>query len=183
MLDTNHILLWYKNHSIVQIFSLEIMCVVQNIFLPKNEGWVQIMKVGTNPDKSYEICIRNFKKLNFYKLDLNQTPPMKLDKTINIQKDGVMILNCFINKSYICNYKVSLADVDKINVEFNSRATNDLTTLVADRNDQLVHLNQEYQSSAKPLLIRFSQNRLSLLVDLENLIFDFDVFKRFNFIN
>lgn len=77
----------------------------QSIFLPRKQGLLSIQRVFRE-DRSgtYEICIRDFRHLNFYEMNLNDYPYLIPKGKIDIQVKSQMTCLSMLNYNYVVNF-------------------------------------------------------------------------------
>ncbi|CDW75752.1 UNKNOWN [Stylonychia lemnae] len=186
-LNKGFYIFWFKNLSQLQIMNIENHTIEQNIFLQRNENWLQVTKVCKKSEFCYELCLRNNKYIAFYDLDLLTQPySFNLTSKIELQQKSKLTHLSLVNQNHICNIQndymsekyLSLQIIDRTSQDNNSK----MVEFMADEKIQLLNQKQARKGD-QPIIIKLSQNQLGILTNIEKSKFDFSLFKRLNSIN
>ncbi|CDW80190.1 UNKNOWN [Stylonychia lemnae] len=181
-----HYLFWLKNTSKILVYNFKNRSVEASIILPKHEGFITLYRVYQKLRKAftYQLGLRGFKKINFYELDLNFYPQLKLIQSFDLLKPLRYICHSMMNNSYICNLlnPEQFDDTHQI-IEIINRKDLSICHFQIQKGDHISMLNCKIFGDQIPLMIKYSDLALTMFSYKNGQLFNFELFKEFNEVN
>eukprot|EP00347_Sterkiella_histriomuscorum_P009558 403340745 len=187
-LNDYEFLLWFRNKHELQIFNIKTLSIEQKILLKTNMGYQQIQKVNgkdnSTKDQLFELHFRSAKVHEFFTLNLQKYPYLFINQSIKIDQSynsGGYITQSLANQRYIWNIVGTQGVYMKPQFQIICRDTLDQLNYNMSTNDQVIILNQKFETDRPPLLLILRDYQLKLLLDysqIENL--NGEIFQVFN---
>eukprot|EP00347_Sterkiella_histriomuscorum_P018958 403343507 len=187
-LNSIYYLFFLKNSSKLQIFNFKTKSFEQTIILPKNQGWLTMSRIHQSRKNkkpyTYLICLKGFRYMRFYELNVLEYPFLKKIQSIDMLKEMKQVFSTLMNEGYVCNFiNQHIMDEREILVEIISRFSDKVMNVKFPKNDIIHLVNLKTNTQKAPLFIRFSDQKLDLVTFKDDHQILIDLFKNFNKVN
>jgi len=126
-----------------------------------------------------DLCFRNFQNLHFFALSLAEYPYI-FEKNV-VVNENVLACTTSLNYTYVVSFCCTMESGLRQCENFvTNRFTGEKIGFKHDKDDKFFFLNSRFHSERRPLLLRYAEHRLAVLIDGQNGVYDEAPFALFN---